>query len=251
MNRQSILIAESSDTFRASLSLLLQGSYDTYTCRNGKEALEIILSVHPDAIVLDMMLTELDGVSLLNRVIVNDYHPAILATTKLMTDYIIRNSDKFKIDYLVCKPCDAEAISQRVQEIITPMYSAGSPSDPETLIKDTLLRLKISQKHKGFDYLMTAVHLTYCKPDIAITKELYPAVASQFRVTGSQVERSIRSAVASAWERGSGDIWKTLFSDMYDDRAERPSNGTFITAIAQEILRRCPLQPDQAQKTQI
>lgn len=242
MNRQSVLIAESADSFRNSLAKYLQNSLEIFTCKNGAEALEIVQAEHPDAIILDMMMTELDGVSLLHHIIQDSYHPAILATTRLMSDYIIKNTVKFKVDYLVCKPCGAEALAQRLLEMLVPDETEPVPADPDTMIREMLLRLKISQKHKGFDYLLLAVRMAYEKPNIAITKELYPMIANQFGATGYQIERSIRSAVSAAWDHGGAEVWQSLFYPGQDGIIDRPSNGSFIYTVAADLLRRCPPQ---------
>ena len=92
MRMPNLLIVDGSDEFRAALSQALQNHFRIHCCKTGKEALEYALRQHPDVMVLDLMLPGLDGFSLLTSL--RDAHicPIVLATTRLLSDYIVQRT---------------------------------------------------------------------------------------------------------------------------------------------------------------
>ncbi len=63
-----------------------------------------------------------------------------------------------------------------------------------------------------------------------VAAELQPMPRPSGR--GQQVERSIRTAIASAWMKGSPERWRTYFPTAPDGTIPRPTNGDFIARLA-------------------
>src|SRR3954452_15178487 len=64
-----ILIVDDSEDSRESLAVILRDRGHTVTCvPNGREALALVLADLPDAILLDLMMPEMDGPSFLEVV---------------------------------------------------------------------------------------------------------------------------------------------------------------------------------------
>ena len=63
-------------------------------------------------------------------------------------------------------------------------------------------------------------------------EELYPAVGTLCKTSGMLVERSIRSAVDSAWRRRDERVWRKFFRPDSTGTIVRPSNTVFINAVA-------------------
>ena len=62
-----LLIADCSEDYRLALSAVLSGQYQVLCCRSGTEALTLLHQERPDILVIDLMLPELDGVTVLER----------------------------------------------------------------------------------------------------------------------------------------------------------------------------------------
>ena len=81
-----VLIVEDDDDALALVEAILdEGGYEVETARDGRAALEIISQDRPDAIVLDLMLPEMDGFEVVHRLHVNaDWRdtPVILLTAR-------------------------------------------------------------------------------------------------------------------------------------------------------------------------
>lgn len=235
MRMPNLLIADSSEEFALSLSVALQASFKVCCCKNGRDALEQILRDPPDVIVLDLMLPEIDGISLLHAVLQQDYQPTILATTRLVSDYVIENVQKLRIGYLMVKPCDVSSIAERVLDLCK--QDSCTPSmAPRAKVTNMLSSLGIAIKLRGYAYLQDAILLMADRPGLSITKELYPSVGDLHQTTGVLVERSIRSAVKSAWEKRDNQVWQKFFPANSEGDVPHPTNAHFIARLA-EILR--------------
>lgn len=236
LETQTLLIADSSEEFRTTLAQALQGNYRVLCCRTGMEALDILRRETPDLFIMDLMLPEVDGLTLLQRLHELGIHPTILATTRLVNDYVISATTKLGVEYLMIKPCDIRAIVRRVRDLSSrkSRAAAGSP-DRRTYVSNLLTALGISSKLRGYNYLRAAILAMLENPMQSITKELYPAVARELRCTPSQVERSIRNAIQQAWEKRSDETWLRYFPGNEDGSVPRPSNATFICRLADRI----------------
>lgn len=235
MGSISLMIVDHDVDFRQELEKALCELYTVYHASNGREALLAAEEINPEVIVLDLMLTELDGVSLLHEIRNAGLHPMVLAVTRFYNDYVLEQAQELGIGYIIRKPCDPSAVSQRVQDLSRRMnVKRHRPVDPYAYITERLNQLSFSIRHKGYDYLRQAVLLMCQQPDISITKELYPTVGSAHGGTAIQVERSIRSAINVAWEQGS-EAWKEIFGVGTDGKAIRPSNGAFIARLADDL----------------
>ena len=236
MEKRKILIADPSESFCMALTDALQGAYQVRACREGNEALGILQSFRPDILILDLMLSGVDGITLLQKLAKIELQPMVLATTRYVSNYILDAAERLGIGYLMVKPCDIDAVATRVadmtQRIKMPVFAAP---DPRTQVSNMLLSLRFSTKLRGYGYLREAVLLMAKNSGQSITKELYPAVANCCGVTSVQVERSIRSAVQHAWDRREAVVWKNYFPTD-SGREVRPSNGALITCLADRLL---------------
>lgn len=230
---QKLLIADCNEEYRTALTAALQGSYHVLCCRTGTEAWAMLKQERPEIVVLDLMLPELDGLTLLERACAEGLHPMVLAVTPLLTAYVLNCAQKLGIQYLVRKPCDIDAIACRVKDLSQRLHPAASQIDPSIYVTDLLLSLSISTKHNGFSYLREAIMLMSKDPAQSVTKVLYPAVAHSFGCQKENVERSIRTALDHGWERGNPILWNRYFPDA----EQRPSNAVFLTRITEALLR--------------
>ncbi len=235
MRTPNLLIADSSEEFALSLSVALQASFKVRCCKNGKEALEHFQSDPPEVIVLDLMLPEIDGISFLHMIHQQNFHPTILATTRLISDYVIENVQKLGIGYLIVKPCDVSSIAERVLDLCKLSSSAPAMS-PKARVAYILSSLGIAVKLRGYAYLQDAILLMVERPGMSITKELYPSVGDIHNTTGVLVERSIRSAIKGAWEKRDNQVWQKYFLANADGDVPHPTTAQFIARLA-EILR--------------
>lgn len=233
-----LLIADAGEDFRQALAERLRGTYRIRVCKEGQETLEMILAFKPDILVLDMMLPGLDGITILDEAHRAGFRPMVLATTRLPSDYLIRSAERLEVSYLMVKPCEVKATADRLQDMTMHLHTpAVTRPDPRTEVSNILLALNFSTKLRGYAYLREAIPEFMNRPGQSVTKELYPLVGKLCDASGSQVERSIRSAIEKAWERGDKQVWRLYFRPDAQGVLNRPTNTEFITAIADRMGR--------------
>lgn len=233
-----LLIADVGEEFRQTLADQLRGTYRIRVCKEGQETLEMILAFKPDVLVLDMMLPGLDGITILDEVRKTGFRPMVLATTKLPSDYLIRSAERLEVSYLMVKPCEVKATADRIRDMMKHLHAPDvTKPEPRTEVSNVLLALNFSTKLRGYAYLREAILEMMNRPGQSVTKELYPTVGKICGASGTQVERSIRSAIEKAWQQRDEEVWRIYFRPNAQDKLKRPTNSEFITALADQLGR--------------
>lgn len=250
MERPKLLIAEGTEDFRLALADLLRGAYTLRECDNGVTALELMRSFRPDVVILDLMLPGLDGITLLQRAVAEQLQPVVLATTRFHNEYVVEAAQEVGVAYIMVKPCDVRAVAARLADLRRRTHPpVVSRFEPRDYVSDMLLALGIPTKLKGYGYLREAIVLMAQDPTQSITKVLYPAVAAIYkkenmRIDARHVERSIRSAIESAWEKRDDGVWRLYFGVKGGENIRRPSNGAFITRLSDSLCRELETRHD-------
>lgn len=229
-----LLIADGMEEFRTALSEVLRGAFIVRTCHEGTQTLEVLKTFKPDAVVLDLTLPGLDGISLLQRMADMGLQPVVLATTRFASDYVLERITRQGVGFVMIKPCDVQAVAARMSEMTQriSLPEIGQP-DTRTSASNILLTLGVPTKLRGYPYLREALLRSMKDPNQSVTKELYPAVAGACGATAIQVERSIRSAIQAAWENRDEQVWRMYFQPGPDGSIPRPTNATFISRLAE------------------
>lgn len=86
----------------------------------------------------------------------------------------------------------------------------------------------------GHAYLMTAIQMVMSSPRRVkdVTTWLYPGVAKVHGTTASKVERAMRHAVETSWERASMDALDQYFGNTTSRTKGKPTNSEFIYGVA-------------------
>ena len=239
MDKRKLLIADASEEFRSALADALRGAYQIRLCAEGIQARQQLREFRPDILVLDLMLPGYDGISLLQWALEHDLHPMVLATTRFFGDYVVESLERMNVGYVMVKPCDLSAAVQRIGDLSARLRPRPDVRpDPRNQTSSLLLTLGVPTKLRGYAYLREAVLLMMRDSTQSITKELYPEVARICGCAPAHVERSIRSAVAAAWEHRDENIWRLYFPANEEGKILRPSNGTFISRLADSLAGR-------------
>jgi len=233
---RKVLIADGSEEFRDALADILRGTYVVRVCQEGNQTLQALYNVKPDILVLDLLLPGLDGISLLQQTAEAGLRPMVLATTGFVNDYVLDCAERLGVGYVMVKPCDVHATAARIADLHQHLKPpAVSKPDHRTVVSNLLLTLSVPTKLKGYACLREAILEAVRDPAQQVTKELYPKVAKLCDGNAVQVERSIRSAIASAWERRDEQIWRMYFRPNQAGQLERPTNAAFISCIAARV----------------
>lgn len=118
-------------------------------------------------------------------------------------------------------------------EVSSPGKNEGHKTESLKLrISKLLKQLGISPKLKGYSYIRAALEiiLNDSQAILAITKKIYPAIASRYNTSPSNVERAIRHAIIILWETDSR-IYYNKITQHHSDL--KPTNGQFLAQLAE------------------
>lgn len=118
MNTKKILVAEDEEKIRELLILYLKKEgYSVYGARNGKEALEIFDREEPDALILDVMMPEYDGWTILKRIRKKSSLPILMLTAREEEEDKLFGFELGADDY-VTKPFSVKEVVARVKALL-------------------------------------------------------------------------------------------------------------------------------------
>ena len=242
----TVLIADSAEDFCNTLAAALQrseGFQVVGTAGDGEQAIRMIGERKPYVLVLDLMLSKQDGISVLKAISGMERRPVTLATSAFLTEYVSSAAASLGVRYLMLKPCDMTALVERLEEIRggeSLRYPAPRRADKtsiETMVTGIIHEIGVPAHIKGYQYLREAIIIAVNDMDVinAITKVLYPQVAKTFGTTPSRVERAIRHAIEVAWDRGDLDTLQRFFGYTVSNTKGKPTNSEFIALIADKL----------------
>ena len=106
-------------------------------------------------------------------------------------------------------------------------------------IEQFLLDVGVPANLAGYRYL--AATIEYCMDHLdnppKMTGEIYPAIAKKFNSTPSRVERSIRHAIETAWNRSDWSILSKHFGNTINPELGKPTNSEFLWRAAYIIRK--------------
>lgn len=119
-NRQRILIVEDNDELRNYLQRTLSETYTVQTCTNGKEAISVLNSYHPELIISDIMMPEMRGDELC-AILKNDIetsHIPIILLTALNDEKNIIAGLEIGADRYIVKPFNIGILKATIANLI-------------------------------------------------------------------------------------------------------------------------------------
>lgn len=233
MQQKTALIADPSEEITLALAAHLQPDFRAVCCSDGLQVLAALEEERPDILILELSLPRLDGIAILRELSRRDDRPRVLVLTSTTTDYVIAALQELPVDYLMRKPSPAHMVAERAREMLQPM-----PAEPMAWqVSDILIRLSISEASRGYSHLLVGLPLLAAQSEQFLGKALYLEIARINNVSFESVEKAIRDAIRSGWERGDRDIWLRYFPGS----TRCPQNKQFLTRIAGLLtrLRRC------------
>ena len=250
-----VLIADPGEDVRALLTEVLSREEDIAVAgyaADGLEALDMIQRQEPDLVVIDLVLSRLDGLGLLRRLRRDGNTTHAIVLSGFVNSKVVMDAAAFGADYFVPKPCDAAVVLEHIRQSLG-LGSVGpghenidcgalwsravSRPDLESMVTDIIHEIGVPAHIKGYQYLREAIILTINDMEMinAVTKVLYPEVARKFDTTPSRVERAIRHAIEVAWDRGDIEVLQKYFGYTVSNIKGKPTNSEFIAMIADNL----------------
>jgi class 3 adenylate cyclase len=121
MSHRILVVDDTPANIQTLSAILKDRGYQTSVATNGRQALDVLARLHPDLILLDVMMPEMDGFETCRRIKENTAWrdiPVIFLTARTETQDIVRGFELGAVDY-VAKPFNAHELLARVDTHLT------------------------------------------------------------------------------------------------------------------------------------
>ena len=231
---------------------------------NGKDAIDMIKDTQPDVVLLDLVMPQMDGITVVENIKKKTSmlkNPAFIILSAVGGEQMTEEAFQAGANYFLMKPFDKDILVNKIRRIgkrpVRPVpgkvleapLKAATPEEAamnreeymkehlETDITKMLHELGIPAHIKGYQYLRDAITISVEEKEmlVSVTKVLYPTIAKKHGTTSSRVERAIRHAIEVAWSRGKMDTIYSLFGYTINSGKGKPTNSEFVALIADKI----------------
>lgn len=258
MSKWSVAIADDNERMVEILDGIIRQDEDLQLvgiARNGEEAYRVIQEKSPDIMLLDIIMPELDGLTVLEKVNANRElarKPKMVVISAIGQERITEDAFLLGASYYIMKPFNHEMLLDRLKSLKegpqnkkTEIHKAPAfetkleyiERNLEMDVTNMIHEIGVPAHIKGYQYLRDAIMMAVEDMNMlnAITKILYPTIAKNHQTTPSRVERAIRHAIEVAWSRGKMDTIDELFGYTVSVGKGKPTNSEFIALIADKI----------------
>ena len=132
--------------------------------------------------------------------------------------------------------CSNTALLDKMRGLFLKAPQESLPS-LKTMVTSVIHEIGVPAHIKGYQYLREAIIIAVNDMDVinAVTKVLYPEVARRYNTTPSRVERAVRHAIETAWDRGDLETLQRYFGYTVSNTKGKPTNSEFIAMIADRL----------------
>ena len=135
-NNQQILLVEDEEHLHQALKLNLElEGYEVSSAMDGKIALEMLQNAVFDLVILDIMLPNVDGFTIIEKLRLNNNHTPILVLSAKNSSFNRVQGLKLGADDYLNKPFNLEELLLRVAKLIQKSTPATGGQDPSLLFE--------------------------------------------------------------------------------------------------------------------
>lgn len=239
MNQIKVLITDNSAEYgiRLASQLRQMGLYAFSRRKDGNVIFESVKNDAPDIVVADLSLPNLDTMALIKKTReLNNNTTKFIVVSPISNSFIERQVIENGASYFLTTPIEPENLCSIIKSVVCTDISQEC-TDIELIVTDIIHSLGIPAHIKGYHYLRTAI-IEASKDNTllnSVTKQLYPCVAVKHDTTSSRVERAIRHAIETAWNRGNSEGFSSIFGYNIMSCSNKPTNAEFIALVADNI----------------
>ena len=170
MEKRKVLIVDDEPGVRESLRMVLKEQYDAVQAATGEEALDVLASLRPDLVLLDVLMPGIDGLAVLERIKEQDPRIPVLMLTATKTVKTAVTAMKLGAFDYVTKPFDVEELliiveratqdAARDAELESLRWEVGRRYSPDNIIGNAPRMQKIFRTIGMVAPLKTTVLIT-------------------------------------------------------------------------------------------
>ena len=241
-----IIIADADCAFREKLVCAIEACEEfeiVGIAEDGEQAIKLMENLQPDILVMDFLLPQYDGITVLQETRSMGKRPKVFVATLFINDYVARTAARLGVQQMLRKPCSAERVVQYLRQMLHEQENTPAiilwdgEKTAEFLATKMLHQIGVPAHIKGYGYLREAILLAmpYEIIDGSVVANCYKETAKVFETTPSRVEHAIRYAVEVAWDRGDLNTLQQYFGYTDSNTKGKPANSEFIAIIADRL----------------
>ena len=250
MQQKKIAFLENSRETAQEMAECLRGEgFDVCAVTDdGSEGLAMVERLKPDVLLVSLVLKELDGFGVLDRLKEMRSNASVIVTGNFAEDEIVSRVMAKGARYYLMKPISPSIVAARAKELAfggdkssashTTVREKRNPISLDEKISGIFISIGIPPHIKGYGYLREGIKMAVEDPSIInnVTKQLYPKIAEKFETTASKVERAIRHSIEVAWNRQRVDAINAVFGVRVYIGTDKPTNSEFIALVADKLI---------------
>jgi CheY-like chemotaxis protein len=127
MSRKILVVDDNLDSIMILRSILETNAFTVAVAQSGREALAVLTHDLPDVILLDVMMPEMSGFEVLEKIKATHATskiPVILVTAK-MQDEDVLTGYQYGADYYITKPCTAKQLLYGIGLVLDRLEASG------------------------------------------------------------------------------------------------------------------------------
>lgn len=227
------LVVEDDGSTAAALAAFLdslEGVETAAVAKNGREGLELIRRERPDLVLLDIVMPEMDGLSLLRELREDgpEKRPYIIVVSGVSSDVTVQRALGLGAEFYMVKPIRLPALRERVYDRFR--HPKGRPREGEALARWYLDEMGGAREPAAALVCTAAAALARHGADTL--KVGYAEIKRIHRVDYVAAERAIRRCVASLHRKDRAE-YRAFLGGEPEERP--PSNGAFLRALAEKL----------------
>lgn len=205
-----------------------------YMTHDGLECLREAVSIHPDLLVMDLVLDKIDGLEVLHRL---KEFPLPNTKCLVLTDYsgyLEKQALLNGADYCILTPCADNVLVERMRMLVLPPAQTYSDADIDAETIRVLRMIGAPDHLKAYDYVLDAVRILVRDPDIIrqrrVIKDLYGAIAQHYDIPSAQIERTMRTLTDHLFKDSTLEHLEKFFN-LSDSRRSKITNSNFLSTV--------------------
>ncbi|MBQ9648250.1 MAG: sporulation transcription factor Spo0A [Oscillospiraceae bacterium] len=241
-NKITVVLADANEELRSMLrdSIEETGEFTVVgVAGDGLSALRLIEDKKPQMLLSEVLLPELDGFGLLDRMAPMEGKPKTILLSAMYRSEIVAKAMAMGVAFFMPKPFETGSLLDRMRQVAS--EDAEAEEDElqalQRQVTAVIHEVGVPAHIKGYQYVREAIIIAVQDMDVinAVTKVLYPEVARRYNTTPSRVERAVRHAIEVAWDRGDLETLQRYFGYTVSNTKGKPTNSEFIAMIADKI----------------
>ena len=163
-DKKKIVLADAAEEFRQMLADMIGGEADLTVCAqtaSGEELLDLIARHRPDVVVMDLMLSGMDGLEVLEEL--GEDRPKVLVLSAFGGPALAGQISQRGGDYCMLKPCRPQSVVERARLLCDvpalQLQEEGDARDLERQVTAIIHEIGVPAHIKGYQYLREAIGL--------------------------------------------------------------------------------------------